>query len=116
MAYKQSPFPYVKGTKKHTSALKGRFAQIGDVDPNKDELDSAMKAHKDGHAEMNSWKWQYSDGTTNTTEGQDEDKIYDSKGNHVGNWVKDKEGKYAKKMFKKGGAIHDFDNTIAKTK
>lgn len=85
MAYKQSPFPYVKGSQRHTSALKGKFSNIGQATPNEDEVESAMKAHKAGHAEMNVNKWQH-EVSGLKGEGQDQDKIFNSKGLHVGNY------------------------------
>tara|TARA_R100001443_G_scaffold27200_1_gene40526 strand:- start:3981 stop:4406 length:426 start_codon:yes stop_codon:yes gene_type:complete len=94
MAYKQSPFPYVRGTNKHISALKGRFAQVGAAGANEDEVDSAMKSHKPGHAEMDVNKWQY-ESSGLQGEGKDQDKILDKDNNWVGNWV---DGK--KVMFK----------------
>tara|TARA_R100001463_G_scaffold136581_1_gene202355 strand:+ start:1060 stop:1500 length:441 start_codon:yes stop_codon:yes gene_type:complete len=99
MAYKQSPFPYAKGTKKHASALKGKFAQVGAATPNEDELPSAVKAHKTGHAQMDVDKWTY-EGSASGGEGQDQNKIYDKAGNHVGNYVMTKDGKEVKQMFK----------------
>ena len=85
MAYKQSPFPYVKGSQRHTSALKGKFSNIGQATPNEDDVESAMKAHKAGHAEMNVNKWQH-EVSGLKGEGQDQDKIFNSKGLHVGNY------------------------------
>ena len=90
MAFKQSPFPILKGSKKHASALKGKWAQLGAATPNEDELPTAMKAHAAGHAEMDVNKWQYSSPTDMSSEGKDENKIFDEKGNHIGNWVNGK--------------------------
>ena len=53
-----------------------------------------MKSHKPGHAEMDVSQWQHE------TEGQDQNKIFDNEGNHIGNWVK-KDGKDVKAMFVK---------------
>lgn len=99
MTYKQSPFSYISGTSKHASALKGKFAQVGMVTPNEDEVPSAMKAHKTGHAEMNVDKWEY-EGSASGGEGKDQNKIFDKDGNHVGNYVMSKDGKEVKQMFK----------------
>ena len=85
MAYKQSPFPYVKGSQRHASALKGKFSNIGQATPIEDDVESAMKAHKAGHAEMNVNKWQH-EVSGLKGEGQDQDKIFNSKGLHIGNY------------------------------
>ena len=43
-------------------------------------------------------------------EGQDQNKIFNNKGEHVGDWVN------GKKVMRKGISVNDFDDTVAKPK
>ena len=115
MAFTRKSFPTINGTSGHSSALKGKFAQLGAATPNEEEVESAMKSHKTGHAEMDTNKWKR-ESSGLQGEGKDQNKIYDKRGLHVGDWVVNEKGEEVKKMHKKGISIDDFDETVAKTK